>query len=215
MQPTKRNSAFGWLHRPRERSPRTSPCLPSLLECAQVAAQFFTDFSIPRSRPAVLPPTARSFVALALGRGGRGSWFISARSAERAGGGDEDDEDCRSRRQFAILNHRLSGWHPLPSYSMSALSRTMSSVCRLYPINPPRDKQAFTNAKIDTSPAHRRAGINVAVEGNKKLHGSIIVATLRARARARLLRRKNISGCEDATSPVVREAVRVRVSWSE
>jgi len=67
---------------------------------------------------------------------------------------------------------------------MSALSRTMSSVCRLYPINPPRDKQAFTNAKIDTSPAHRRAGINVAVEGNKKLHGSIIVATLRARARA-------------------------------
>jgi len=70
----------------------------------------------------------------------------------------------------------------------------MSSVCRLYPINPPRDKRAFANAKIDRSPAHRRAGINVAVEGNKKLHGSIIVATSRARARARLLRRKNISG---------------------
>lgn len=74
--------------------------------------------------------------------------------------------------QFAILNHRLSGWYPLSSYSMFALSCAMSSLCSfhaclLFPINPPRDKQIFSNAKIDTTTYCR--WYVIAVEGGGRI----------------------------------------------
>lgn len=92
--------------------------------------------------------------------------------------------------QFAILNHCLSSWYLLSSYNMFALSYTMSSLCLfhaglLFPINSPRDKQIFANTKIDTATYD---GIIAAVDGNKKLRGSIIATVVYASSR------KNISG---------------------
>lgn len=80
--------------------------------------------------------------------------------------------------QFAILNHRLSGWYPLSSYSMFALSCAMSSLCPfhaclLFLINPPHDKQIFSNAKIDTT-TYRRWYV-IAVEGGRVIKNCTVL----------------------------------------